>query len=208
MSQQRVADACAGPEREAPTANGLAAPAAGCLRRAAMATLVLGLGNELLGDDGVGVRLAREMKASLSHIDDLRVEMDGHIGGLDLAERLVGYDRAVLIDAVEPGWRPMGPQPAPEPDGRPAGPRWHHWTADALPPSVARTGAHHVNLGTAIALMRGLKLPVPRDADIHLLAIEAVVHLEFHEGLSPELERDYAALRAAIETEVRAIAGA
>lgn len=71
----------------------------------ASATLVLGLGNPILGDDGVGWRVADAVEARLGARDGTRqVEVDRmSLGGLRLMERMIGYDRAIIVDAVETG---------------------------------------------------------------------------------------------------------
>ena len=62
-------------------------------------TLVVGLGNPILGDDGVGWRVAERLSEELS---DSSVEVDClALGGLSLMERLIGYDRAIIIDAIQ-----------------------------------------------------------------------------------------------------------
>jgi len=76
------------------------------------ATLVVGLGNPILGDDGVGWRIVEGLEDRLAHDDDARratgeVELDRvAVGGLSLMERLVGYDRVVLVDAILGSDRP------------------------------------------------------------------------------------------------------
>jgi hydrogenase maturation protease len=60
--------------------------------------LVIGLGNPILGDDGVGWRVAEEVKKQLP--PDLPVNVDClSLGGLSLMEHLIGYGHAILIDA-------------------------------------------------------------------------------------------------------------
>lgn len=65
-----------------------------------MKTLVVGLGNPILGDDGVGWKVAEEVCKHLS--DDLRVDVEClSLGGISLMEHLIGYDRVVIVDAFE-----------------------------------------------------------------------------------------------------------
>jgi hydrogenase maturation protease len=63
--------------------------------------MVLGVGNLLLGDDGVGVHVVRDLQ---EHPDDLpegtRV-VDGGTFGLELAPRLYDVRRLVIVDAVD-----------------------------------------------------------------------------------------------------------
>lgn len=73
-----------------------------------MKTIVVGLGNPILGDDGVGWKVAAEVKQQLSSRpppllkgEENEVDVDFlSLGGISLMEHLIGYERAILIDAV------------------------------------------------------------------------------------------------------------
>ncbi|HYM84931.1 MAG TPA: hydrogenase maturation protease, partial [Candidatus Dormibacteraeota bacterium] len=70
----------------------------------------MGLGNPLLGDDGVGWRVADEVERRLSHGEaatDAVVERLC-VGGLALMERLVGCAHAIVVDAFVSGSAPAG----------------------------------------------------------------------------------------------------
>lgn len=63
-----------------------------------MKTLVVGLGNPILGDDGVGWKVVEKVKEQLPA--DVCVDVDClSLGGISLMEHLIGYERAILIDA-------------------------------------------------------------------------------------------------------------
>ena len=63
-----------------------------------MKTLVIGLGNPILGDDGIGWKVAETLKSQINA--DIDVDIDClSLGGISLMEHLVGYERAILIDA-------------------------------------------------------------------------------------------------------------
>jgi hydrogenase maturation protease len=88
-----------------------------------MKTIIIGLGNPILGDDGVGWKVAEEVRKNLDSAsppsplplgEGCRRRGEGEIvveflslGGISLMEHLVGYERAILIDAMasdqEPG---------------------------------------------------------------------------------------------------------
>lgn len=63
-----------------------------------MKTLVVGLGNPILGDDGVGWKIAEEVCKQLPVDEAVKVDCLS-LGGISLMEHLIGYDRAILIDA-------------------------------------------------------------------------------------------------------------
>jgi hydrogenase maturation protease len=68
-------------------------------------TLVLGLGNILMGDEGIGVYVVRALE---KHALPAGVEcLDGGTGGFTLLEPLEDADRIVLIDAANDG-NPVG----------------------------------------------------------------------------------------------------
>ena len=68
-------------------------------------TLVLGLGNVLMGDEGVGVHVVRAVE---NHTLPAYVEcLDGGTGGFTLLEPLQEAGRIILIDAAADG-NPIG----------------------------------------------------------------------------------------------------
>ena len=64
-----------------------------------MKTLVLGLGNPILSDDGVGLRIARVLGSKLNQPEV--TEMETSTADLNLLNLLAGYDRAIIIDAIQ-----------------------------------------------------------------------------------------------------------
>jgi hydrogenase maturation protease len=63
-------------------------------------TLILGLGNPILTDDGVGVLVAEEVRSRLP--EDTPIDItEVSVGGLTLMETMIGYDRVILIDAFQ-----------------------------------------------------------------------------------------------------------
>lgn len=68
-------------------------------------TLVLGLGNILLGDEGVGVRVVERLEALYDFPDGTQV-LDGGTLALDLLPYVEDTDRLVVIDAADMGAEP------------------------------------------------------------------------------------------------------
>lgn len=81
-----------------------------------MRTVVLGVGNPTLTDDGVGLRVADQFAAQLAaRVDPLTMADLGPVdvtclcaGGLRLMEAMAGYDRAIVVDALVGGALPPG----------------------------------------------------------------------------------------------------
>lgn len=63
-----------------------------------MKTIVLGIGNPLLGDDGVGVHVARQLRTRISQ-PGVTID-ESYTGGMNLLDLIRGYDRAILIDTI------------------------------------------------------------------------------------------------------------
>jgi hydrogenase maturation protease len=62
-------------------------------------TLVVGVGNSILGDDGIGLRVAQTIRNNLPKNGDVDVK-ELSVGGLELMEELLGYNRVIIIDAM------------------------------------------------------------------------------------------------------------
>lgn len=135
---------------------------------AAPTTLVVGLGNPILGDDGIGWRVAEALEARLDDPDVAVICLS--VGGLALMEHLAGYRRALVIDAIN--------------QGAPAGTL--HWLTPgdiAATGSLYTTSVHDLSFPAALALGRELGLGLPED--IAVLGVEAGPKFVFGETLSP-----------------------
>ena len=143
----------------------------------AMKTLVVGLGNPILGDDGVGWRIAEQVRQRVQNdsafrIPDSEIDVDCvSLGGLSLMERLIGYQRAIVIDSIGTGQHPIGAA--------------YHFQLDDLydPTSGHTTAAHDVSLMTAIRIGRSLGAVLPDRVDV--VAIESPYVYDFSEELTP-----------------------
>jgi len=66
--------------------------------------LILGIGNILLKDEGIGVHVVKKIK-EMSLPDNVEV-LDGGTAGLDLVDFISGYKKLIVIDAVTTGDKP------------------------------------------------------------------------------------------------------
>jgi len=138
----------------------------------ATGTVVIGLGNPLLRDDGAGIRTARALKRRLSGRRDIEV-VELYAGGLRLMEAMVGFKRALLVDAMQSGTVPPGTVQ-------------HFTTADFTATRNLRC-AHDTSLASALFLGRQLGLVLP--AQIEIWGIEASCLDTFGETLTRPVHR-------------------
>ena len=150
-------------------------------REATVKTVIVGLGNPLLSDDGVGIRVARLLAGELAGRHDTTV-LELGIGGLRLMEALQGYQRAILIDALVGGEAAAGTIQvfAPGPG----------MTARHLPSS------HDLDLETALAMGSLLGMSLPEEISIWGVTAQDVA--TFGEDLSPAVAAAVPRVAAAI----------
>ena len=150
-----------------------------------MKTLILGLGNPLVSDDSVGLRVAAELKRLLADRPEVDVDEE-YWGGLRLMERMIGYDRAIVVDAICTGARPG---------------TIHQLTPDAIP-TQRSASAHDVNLSTALELGRRTEMHLPANENVLLIGIEAEDVLTFSEECTPAVRE---AVPRAVQTVIKAL---
>jgi hydrogenase maturation protease len=138
-------------------------------------TLIVGLGNPLLGDDGVGWVIAEQLQ---QRIDQVVSSANGDIevtclavGGLSLMEHLIGYDRVILIDAINTGQRALG--------------NLFQFPLDRLPNQAFghMCSAHDTTLQNALEV--GRRLGARLTGRITIVGIETNQIYDFSEELSP-----------------------
>ena len=140
--------------------------------------LILGLGNPILGDDGVGWRVAEAVQDELTQLNfnSQLYEIDFlSVGGLSLMERMVGYDCAILIDAILTGQAEAGTV--------------SRHSLDELPNRALGhlTSSHDTTLHNALAVGRKMGAHLPES--ILVVSIEAGSVFEFSEDLTPPIAK-------------------
>jgi hydrogenase maturation protease len=137
----------------------------------ALKALVLGLGNPILTDDGVGIHVVRASAGRLSRPD---VEVaEASVGGLRLLDRAVGYNRLILVDAIQAGGR-VG--------------QVYRLGPNDLPCSLHVASSHDLSLPAALELGRRLGLALPEDEAITILAVEVEDVTTFGERCTPKVQ--------------------
>ncbi len=132
-------------------------------------TLILGVGNTLYGDDGLGVRIAESLQGQ--RLPEGVVVEIARLDGVDLVIRMDGWERVILIDAVQ-----MGEKPG----------HWRRFKPEEVRLVEGGQGfsLHESGVASALELAQALgKLP----KEVIIYGVEPEV-LEVREELSPSVQ--------------------
>ncbi len=147
-----------------------------------MKTLVLGLGNELLSDDGVGLLAIRHLKEQYKGQAEL---VESSLHGLALIDLFIGYDRAIIIDAIQTG-------------------KHHPGEIIQLSPAdldhVIAPSPHYTGMPEMLALAKELELEFPKE--VVIFAIEVVDPHTLGGGLTPVILEKLPELVAKIKNQL------
>jgi hydrogenase maturation protease len=131
--------------------------------------LVLALGNDIMGDDAIGLLAARSLRECLSSEVDV-VEMP--VAGFALLDYLHGYQRALIIDSISTGESTPG--------------SIRELSLSDLPED-SFSSPHYAGLNEVVALARELDITFPQE--IRILVMEVNDPFVLREGLSRDIQR-------------------
>jgi hydrogenase maturation protease len=149
-------------------------------------TLIIGLGNTLLQDDGAGIHVAGEVKKQLGNRDDVDI-VEASIGGIGLLDLMQGYDIVFIVDALKTA------------DSVPG--RTLRCNVDDLGDPTYASGPHFLSVRTAVELGRQCGYKMPRR--IEIFAVEIIDNTEFNESLTPDVAQAVPLLASEIIAEIQ-----
>jgi hydrogenase maturation protease len=149
-------------------------------------TLILGLGNPILSDDGIGLILVKRLEGNISGADTASITL----AGLELMDILAGYDHVFLIDAATG----TGGEPGELRELKDGNRALHLFTS------------HGVNFFDLIKMGRdaGLKMPEPAA----VFGIEIGNATDFGDSLSPAMISALPCLEKTITCRIESIMSA
>ena len=128
-------------------------------------TLLLALGNPLMGDDGVALMAARSLRPRYREKIDI---CESPVAGFALLDLLASYRRALIIDAAQTGSVPPG--------------TIREFTPEDFSPDET-VSPHYAGLPEVLAL--GKKLDIALPGEVRILGMEIDETDRLHEGLGP-----------------------
>ena len=140
-----------------------------------MNTRIIGLGNALLTDDGVGLYTVREVGRLLTAagLDSEADIVESEVGGFELMELIAGWKRIILVDSIQFAGVEPGTVIRINPDD--------------LHTSLRLRSVHDVDLPTVLKLGNQLGLAMPEVLTI--FGIEGEDLLTIGEGLTEAAQR-------------------
>lgn len=132
--------------------------------------VIVGLGNEIASDDGVGIHAARTLEAAFQDRDDIEI-VALPWAGFALLDVLRGRRRAILIDGLATGAHRPGTVV--------------RLSEDDLAGSVRLNSFHDINYPTVMALGRTMGWGMPDE--VAIWGVEMAVADEFGETLTADV---------------------
>lgn len=154
-----------------------------------MSTVIVGLGNPVLTDDGVGIHVAHAVGSQLPPDSEVAIR-EAHAGGLRLLDQMVGFDHAVIVDALWTGEQPPGTVV--------------RLALDDLRMSRNSLSLHDLDLATSLELAREAGMHVP--STVALWGVEIEDANTYSEDLTPRVRSAVPEVTARVLEEIRAAA--
>ena len=138
-----------------------------------MKVLILGVGNLLRSDDGVGLHIIEALRKE--HLKD-NVDLIEAVSGLDILDAIKGYDRIILVDAIKTGGEP--------------GIIYQLSLEDFKDKQTVNSFSTHLNMDIPTMLELGNRLfPEKMPEDIQIIAIEAEDITTISDKCTPKVEK-------------------
>ena len=138
--------------------------------RAPPRLLILGLGNDILTDDAIGLRVVRGLRPELADLPAIELQETTEMG-LALLDYMTGYSSAFIVDSIQTGRAEPG--------------FIHELDASALPRFTGGS-PHFLGVGETLAL--GGKLGLPMPGEVKIFAIETQDPFTLGTRMTPALE--------------------
>jgi hydrogenase maturation protease len=155
-------------------------------------TLLLGLGNELYGDDGIGIHVIRLLREEAEKKEGTAALLRGvhleecSLSGLSLLDIIAGYDRLIIVDTI----KRQSPVP-----GR------VHLLEERDIRSLPGPSPHYVSVPQAVEIGRRIGLHMP--SQVRIVAVEAKNMYSLGEGLSSKMTASLPAILRRVKSVLR-----
>jgi len=130
-------------------------------------TLILGIGNPILTDDGVGIEIAHKIKEERAKLEVIETSE----AGIALLDLVVGYDNLIIIDSIKTE------------KGKPG--EVYKLELEDLKPAKDFSSSHGIGIATAFKLGQRMGYSMPKYTSIY--AVEVKDNTTFGEKCTQEI---------------------
>ena len=150
-------------------------------------TVLIGIGNPILSDDGAGIYTARAIKEFLKDSNRWKVDVvESSVAGLELIDLVEGYGRAILIDSMKTERAHSG--------------QIFKINIAELNERDDPLNLHLIGIRGVLDLGKRMEREMPHSVSIY--AIEVVDNTTFSEELTPEIKKRIPDLVAQVIEEI------
>lgn len=149
-----------------------------------MRRLVVGVGNPILSDDGIGIHVARALK--LRNLPGVEIE-ELPASGLELLDMVLDFEKVVIVDAIQT----RGGIPG----------QIHTLEESDFERAVHGSSPHGINIATALAMGRKV-VPERMPNEVVYVAVEVEDLVNVSERLTPRVEAALPEIIRRIEKEL------
>ncbi len=134
-------------------------------------TLFIGIGNDILSDDGAGIRVIEEIEEMIGKQEGIDFDA-GNVNSFRLMDLIEGYEKVVIVDAIKCGGK--------------AG-TLYQIKPEQLEKGVSDYSLHTVDIGSLIAFRRKMGESLAQEISIYGIEVEDTE--TFSEELTPDVHR-------------------
>ena len=135
--------------------------------------LILGMGNDILTDDGIGIKITKVLEKKFPFPNIIYDTLS--LGGLEIIEYIRDFKMVILIDAIKTL------------NGIPG--TVYQFIPEDFKETSHLSNIHDISFLTSLKLAKKLGIPTPEK--VHIIAIEIVEDMVFSNDFTPQVQARY-----------------
>ena len=135
--------------------------------------LILGMGNDILTDDGIGIKITKVLEKEFPTKGFIYDTLS--LGGLEIIEYIKDFNSVIIIDAI----KTMNGIPG----------TVYQFVPEDFKETLHLSNIHDISFLTSLRLAKDLEIKTPDN--IHIIAIEILEDMVFSDNFTPQIQEKY-----------------
>jgi hydrogenase maturation protease len=135
--------------------------------------LILGMGNDILTDDGIGIKITKVLEKEFSYPNIIYDTLS--LGGLEIIEYIKDFTTVIIIDAI----KTMNGIPG----------TVYQFVPEDFKETLHLSNIHDISFLTSLQLAKDLEIETPKN--VHIIAIEILEDMVFSDDFTPQIQEKY-----------------